>query len=627
MPGKLQQDVAAPSEGETRRSNRLAKAKWGIVWIALLAGLFYHILRSVDPSLLYYGDLVMVPSNSFLTLPLFERGWAFFASLAGRPGGLTEWAGAYLGQLFIIPYLGAAILTAVAVALFVAINSIVSQMARTRTRVAGVVGVAVLGFIWNHYEFNLADCLAVTAALGAASVVIRLRRAALRDVSMVVGGLGLYYVLGAPAMLFAAVCGLHECWVARRYVSAAGWLLVGAGAPMLIGVAALSLPMGESYIRLTGVAPYGEFSAVAIIPTVFWAWVGLYVLPIVAMMLAGLCRWRLTRAGDHPNWAGLVRIKAATLMVVIALGVAAIHRTVDSEARWVLRLHSLASQDAWAELLVAAEGYQEMRLSAQLGRHINRALFETGKLGSKMFAYPQIVDGLVIQPLMPGVSAEGPETLLQLGLVNQAEHTASRLLELWGPRPSTLKVLARIFIVKNEPDVARIFLRRLERNVIWGDWASQTLEDLDADPSLAKDADIARIRRLRSNSRDYAPADVRASLIMLLQEQPANRMAFEYSVAAHLAARRVGMVVSLLRQFGDKQGYAVLPEYHAEAVAVFIVQTSQDPGLGDLMPSLRAIGRARRAFEIAGGPGAASAFAREMPNSYYRFLFRRRPND
>ena len=76
-----------------RRSYRLAKVQWGIVWIALLAGLFYHILRSVDPLLLYYGDLVSVPSNSLLTLPLFERGWAFFASLAGLPGGPTEWAG------------------------------------------------------------------------------------------------------------------------------------------------------------------------------------------------------------------------------------------------------------------------------------------------------------------------------------------------------------------------------------------------------------------------------------------------------------------------------------------------------------------------------------------------------
>ena len=628
MSGSLKEAVADPLEGEAKNSDRLAKLAWVIVWGGLVAWLFRHVLR-LDTSVLYYGELAAIPSNTVLIFPLFERGWAFFASLASQPGGITDWAGAYLGQLFIMPYLGATILTAIAITLFVALNSIVSRVARVSTRAAGVVGVVLLASIWNHYEFDLADSLAVTASLGAAALVIRQRRTAVRDVSLVVGSLGLYYVLGGPAVLFAVVCGLYECCVARRYVSAAGWLLVGAAGPLLIGVAAMSMSMGESYVRLTGVGPYGDYPTLTVLPAVFWAWAGLYGLAIIAMILAIAFRWCFQGEEDREDRVDYERIRRIALVVTMGLGVLGIHRTLDRETRWVLRLHSYAAQERWAELVAEADSADSLsgRVSTQSMRHINRALFETGQLGSKMFAYPQSEDGLLAHISVPDLSAEGIETMLEMGLVNQAEHAASRVLELWGPRPSTLKLLARIFIVKNEPDAARLFLRRLERNVIWSDWAGGKLADLDADPSQTSDPDVARIRRFKSKVQGYSPADARRALWGLLRDEPTNRMVFEYIMGSHLIAGRADAAVGVLELFGQRQGYDMMPEHYAEAAAIFMLQTNQRPDLGNLMPSPRVMGRAERAAEIASGPAPEVAFSREMPQSYFRSFFRRRRND
>ena len=622
MCAEPQLDMTGTADATDQAPRRLARPMWGLVWIGLLAALFVHVLRSVDTSILYYGDLVGMPSGTFLLFPVFERGGAFFSSLAFHPGGLTEWAGAYLSQFFIMPYWGAAILTAVAAGLFVTINSIVSRVAGARSRSAGVVGVVLLVFIWNHYEFSLSDALALTLSLLAAAAVMAQRRALVRVVCLVVGTLGLYGVLGAPALLFAATCGLHECGVARRYVSAAAWWLVGAATPYLVGAVALSLPVGESYLRLSGLGRYGDFPVADVIPIVFRAWVALYLLPIAAILVAVVYRWLASRRADRPVSPRRAVFAPVALAVVIVLGGMTVHWTLDSYARWVLRLHAMAAQHAWAELLVEADARPEAALSPQLTRHINRALFETDQLGSRMFAYPQCPGGLLAQPVMSGVSAEASEVLLELGLVNQAEHGACRLLELWGPRPSTLKLLAMIFIAKDEPDTARVFLRRLERDVIWAGWARQMQDRLDEDPSLATDAQIARIRGLRPTSRAYAPSDVRAALVEALRARPTNRMAFEYLMATQLTAKQVGSAVALLQSYGLKQGYNAPPEHYAEAVAVFMLQTGQRPGLGPLMPRDATVRRVSQSFEIIQDRSRAPAvFARVMPDSYCRYLW------
>jgi hypothetical protein len=613
--------AVADTEVDAEMLARRSRFVWGLVWTGLLVGLFLHVFRSMDTSLVYYGDMVGMPSGSFLLFPVFERGGVFFNSLVSQPGGLTEWVGAYLSQWFILPLWGAGILTAVAVALFFVINAIVSHVAGVRTWVTGLVGVVLLVFIWNRYEFNLADCLAVVVSLGAVVLVVKQRRALVRDVSVVVGTLGLYYVVGAPAMLFAMLCGLHELCIARRYIATVAWWVVGACTPYLIGVVLMSLPVRESYIRLSGLGRYGLILPGNAISTVFWGWVSLYALPVVAVLAVTCYQWLSARRPERPFVLSSDKVRRIALASVIVLGVVGVHTTLDRDARWVLRLHACAVQDAWGELLVVADAREGRLLSPQLTRHINRALFERGTLGSRMFAYPQCVGGLLAQPSATGASAEAPETLLQLGLVNQAEHGACRLLERWGPRPTTLKLMAMIFIAKDEPDTARTFLRRLKRDVIWDDWARDMLDRLDDDPTLAGDEQIERIRRIRPVRPDFAPQDVRAILVLRLTEGPNDRMVFEYCMATQLAAKQLAPAVSLLLTFGESQGYLAPPEHYAEAAAMYMLQTNQRPPLGDLMPRTHTIRRAVRSVEISKHRAAPLMFADEMPNSYCRYLW------
>ena len=602
----------------------MARSAWAAVWGALLAGLFLHIWQVLDTSILYYGDLVTLPSGSFLVFPFFERGGEFFRSVALQPAGLAEYAGAYLSQLFITPAVGAAILTALAAVAFVAINAIASRAAGAKTRAAGVLGVGLLALIWNRYEFGLSECLAFVAALAAAAGVIRLRRRAGRLAGMVIGSLGLYCLLGGPGVLFAVVCGLCEALVARRYLSAAIVVLVGAAAPYLIGAVVLSLPVWKGYLSQTGVSRYGREPAYDVIRPVFWAWVGLYSLPVIGVVLAAVYRW-IPEVSVNRLLCG-VRHGAAALAVlgvVIGLGVAAVCLTLDQDARWVLRVHAHAARDQWEEALADADARPEtVSPSAQITRHINRALFETGQLGSKLFAYPQQPGGLLGHPTMEDASAEASETFLRLGLVNQAEHGGCRLLEVWGPHPSVLKLLANVFIAKEEPDAARPFLNRLQRDVNWDDWARQALRELDEKQTLVSDPDIQEVCRCRPRTTAYAPADLRAALLVLLQEHADNHMAFEYLAATQLLNKQVGVIVTLLKDFGEAQGYDAVPEHYGEAVAVFILTTKTQPDLGRLMPSEMTMLRASRSFEIGSSRmDVANRLLREMPDSFFRFIW------
>ena len=68
---------------------------------------------------------------------------------------------------------------------------------------------------------------------------------------------------------------------------------------------------------------------------------------------------------------------------------------------------------------------------------------------------------------------------LELGLVNEAEHQAHEALEVLGPLPVVLRRLAEINCLKGRPEVARVFLNALARDVIWRPYALRAVAELD----------------------------------------------------------------------------------------------------------------------------------------------------
>ena len=94
------------------------------------------------------------------------------------------------------------------------------------------------------------------------------------------------------------------------------------------------------------------------------------------------------------------------------------------------------------------------------------------------------------------------DLLLELGRVNEAEHVALEMLED-APCGGTLKRLALVKLIKGQTAAARVVLQVLRDDLVWGRWADEYLHRLAADPTLAGDDEIQRMRRIDDRGRRH----------------------------------------------------------------------------------------------------------------------------
>ena len=636
-PADTKSDRPLPTAPRPDRSVLLA----GAVLLVVAVGVIWHVHIQVAPQMIFHGDMVELPGQrAFATVPIFAKGVDFLLPFLSRPGGLAEWAGAGGTQYFSIPYVGTVILVVLAGVVVATTNRITSAISGRPTRYMGLLPALVLVAIWGRYVFHLGDVLSVCLALIASACYLRLRRPIARAAALSGGTLVLYYVIGAPAMLFAGLCGLAELLRQRHWPLAALALIAGAASPAVVGMGLLGAGPADAYARMSGLYPHWEMVDRGMghwMRTGLWlSFYGACVLAVaVGRLAAGRAQARPVESADPPQRLRVAGALARPVAVLALTGVV-LFGLFDARSASLLRIHSHAMQDQWSEVLAEADRAPQARYPSQAIRYINRALFEQGRLGDRMFAYPQVPWGLFAPEAHPYQSAGQPRTLLRMGLVNKAEHAALELLERWGPRPALLRVLAKIYIVKGETDTAKVFLTRLARDIVYGPWARATLDKLARDPLMSDDPEIRHVRSVMLTT-DRFDRGLQASLLELLQESGGeNPMPFEYLMGAYLLHAPTEDRVRLAGHFdtmvalmatcvsANKGRYHFLPEHYAEAAVMHADLTGRQAPIGSFVPSSVTEDRFRRSVEIMrtyGGnlPAADARLAADMPHSFFRY--------
>jgi len=406
---------------------------------------------------------------------------------------------------------------------------------------------------------------------------------------------------------------------------------------LVVGHWLLGADMGAAYARLTGPfpleAPMEVFAGVTeVIPP---AALGASLLAVAAV--AALSARRTGQTAPVPPAGGGPRLSHALAMIAsLIVSGALVFATHARGASAVLRVNYYSKMQMWEELLAFAQRHPNVDTELGTQRQINRALYETGQLGSRAFAFRQDPAALLtMTSLNPRFGLE--ETLLALGSVNRAEHLATQSLLMRGPTPHTLRVLARVYMAKHEPQTARILLNHLAKDIVHRPWARAALARLDEDPDLSDDPEIQRIRRLMQREDRFdvqAEGPLRlwstdAELLRLLAANPRNRMAFEYLMADCLLSSDLGHVKEYLARGMRYVHYDVLPTHYAEALILHEYLTNGRAGGLEGLPidESTAIG-ARRALAIMARHGddlarMAKVLTATMPDSYYRYYVAR----
>ncbi|MHC4739878.1 MAG: DUF6057 family protein, partial [Planctomycetota bacterium] len=197
----------------------------------------------------------------------------------------------------------------------------------------------------------------------------------------------------------------------------------------------------------------------------------------------------------------------------------------------------------------------------------NRALYHTGRLGYDMFSYPQYPDTFFLPPKK---TTEGYwqkfDTYIDLGLISRAEHALTISLDEFGERPTILKRLALVNIIKGNIDTARIYLGALSKTLFDAHWADDYLNRCEQAQNLLIN-DRIQYLRLSMSEKDYGSLSFINEDLMfhLLEKNRQNQMAFEYMMARYLLDAKLDNFAQNLYRLEDFN-YSEIPRLYEEAI-------------------------------------------------------------
>lgn len=541
-----------------------------------LAACLAYIWVGIDPRLIYHCQR-----------PIFYTSPGFLDEFLRYPGGPADYLYALVAQAYAFAGWGAIVLTAQMAAVAALTEVYFTTLAGRALPLVRYVPALLLLSEVNLYYDRTPMALALLLGLALAILFVRLSRqwsdwtALLAAFAAML--LAAYYLAGMAIVFFAP---------------AAAMVLIARRPTRLPGIACLLLA-----VALLAAAPAsarGWFTDADLRRVVvWWGLYGFYALG-TAMVLggaAGTARNRGPRPAQASPRPRKWRLAAglATALPLLGLGfVAALSCHLNGHDRNLAALDYHCSREDWPAVIDASRRLESGDFNSLTRYQVNLALYEMNRLGDDMFRFPQagsLLPELRTDRVLPHM-LRITDLCLRLGRVDDAERFGGETMVLGKYDPRIYRLMAEVNLVKGQTGVARKFLTALSYEVGSAAWARQRLRGLDRDPQLNGDANVQLLRRRMLRTDDVLPVwqragkpagDMERLLLDQLDQDPSNRMAFEFLIGSYLVARDVPAIVAAMPRIKDISGPAYIgpdgrrrtPRHFQEAMAMYAGSTGQ----------------------------------------------------
>ncbi len=534
----------------------------------------YFYLRLVVESKLIYHSFGM-----FCKTPAFSKGMSFFTGFLQYPGGIIDYISAMLSQLYYHSYLGALIITLVAVALYLCTKKLINFAGGGRSlNFVCYIPVFMMLISYNNYYHSLTTYLAILTALLFSVVHVKISRRidSLHLVLFVLEFIILYYVAAGVASLFVIITIAYELFIRRRLISSMLFLVTVLIAVWFIGYYYFQLEIAQSCLYLT---PFYKMTYIPlaknpakIINICLYLFFPVALLSV--MLWHSFFRQKKSVPNNNVGSYSRSRVVVSTAVLVIT-SLATVYLSFNGNAKASRQTIYLAEHKMWSELLAHIKNLPRKHHHLINTRCANRALYHTGRLAEDMFSYPQGSDSLFsLANIIIGIySRVGSSVLIDLGHINYAEKRVYESLEDMGENPFLLQRLILINLVKGQRQTARVFLNVLAKDLIYGKRAKEILHRLDVDPQLIINKKIRYLRSIMLTEGLIFPPQQKEEtreilLLNLLKRNRYNKMAFEYLMADYLLANQLDKFVENLWRLDDFN-YQKIPRHYEEAILFY----------------------------------------------------------
>lgn len=605
---------------------------WPAIGLAAFGLAYYAYVRFAVDLYVYAGARPR--------FPLFSTRPGFLRDALSEPGGLVSYAAGALSLAYYNVWLGPLAVTLVAVTIVVATHRLIRAVGAEHLRALAVVPAAVTLPAYNlqFYQISLLLGIALVALFAATYASLRLQSDLARIGAFLALGCLLYYVAAAPFLVYGVLGVIVELSTRRSRLPGLVALLSIEAIPYVALTRIFSITLSEAFLRGLPLHPDSEPAGASYLLT---SHVSLVLIAVGAAVAASRARRRAETGVDTerrpaPRWRRAAQIAAWSLLAAAWGGL--LLYTYDGHARRAHRLNYYGRRARWEDVLREAQRLPVEYRSRVTCHHINRALFELGRLGDEMFCFAQGPETITVDALgtmtLEAYSETGQQRDaawfdihdldLALGVVNEAEHQASEALAFSGEHPVVVWELAWCNVLKKRPEAARVLLQSLTYDPIYRRRAHELLGQLAGDPYLTEDPEVNGLRALMltiDNPKALLWLTDRCE--SLLETNPRNRMAFEYLMAIHLLRRDLDPFVAELPRMAEL-GYDHIPRHFEEAILLYEGEHRTRVDRAGLSLREETIDRharfsrglaAARRFGALGGP--APALADEFGDTYY----------
>ncbi|MCP4612857.1 MAG: hypothetical protein GY845_29540 [Planctomycetes bacterium] len=544
---------------------------------------FLYIRFVVDLRLIY--NCAGVITN----FPIFYRGWAFFREFLSHPGGLVEYTGAFLSELFCIGWAGALVVTIQAWLMSACFGYILKAVNLYHLRPLRFIGPILLLIVYTQYTFHFITTLAFLVTLAFACLYLRITQSLKSNTSRLIVALILsvilYTIAAGAYLIFAILCAMYELFFKRHYLLALAYLLSAAVIPYAEGVLIFGVNIIDAYTYLSPLSwkILSFDNRRKLIEVIFI----LYSLLPLTLLISGfrqiIQNSKIINCLKADKIFSLNTLPAKMKfnisspalkwiiesLALFAIAITAVFFFYDKEKKTVFLTDFYASEKMWPQLLRAAHSFPD---NYYVVNAVNRALYHTGRFSYDMFSWPQNPATLFLSTKKHEIASRKKSgTYLDIGLLNMAENTLAGSLEGLGERPSILKELALINMAKANYDSARIYLGALSKTLFYNDWANKYLELLKSNSDLSQAREIQQLRSvcMEKNYAFTSLNNVEAALLHLLNKNRQNRMAFEYLMSWYMLNGRLDKFVQNLERLDDF-GFPQFPRLYEEAMLIYV---------------------------------------------------------
>ena len=472
----------------------------------------------------------------------------YFLERIAEPGGLARYLGEFLTQFYNSPTLGAAILAI----LMMLVQRLTWRLMRIENSGFEIKSYYALSFIpavmlWyamGDESVLLAYVVAMVIAMGAAILYLRCHvNRVTRYVIVLLALPVLYWLIGPMVLLVAVVMMPWTVAVPATIYSIAIILLSAHFTPF----PSSRLFMGISYYRFPDGIPYI-----------------LIAIPIVIALL----RWmgtvkKIARQGDGNRTMILVTV------LTIVLAVALVPLGYDAKKYELMEYDYLVRIKDWKAIIAKAEKQTPdlpMSVSAT-----NMALAMTNQLGERAFDFYQRGSEGLLPPFERNFSTTQltGDIYFYLGLVNTSQRFAFEAMEAipnYNKSGRVVKRLAETNLINGQYDVARKYLRMLEKTIFYRPWSQQALAMLGDEKQIDAHPIYGTLRQFRLQD-DFLFSEDELDKIcgQLFMHNHHNQMATQYLVMAPLLDGDGQRFINYVSYVQSKVNYN--PRYVREAIA------------------------------------------------------------